>query len=60
MILYRILHVIFPAFFRLLGAKDYGAENLPLEGGVIVVVRGEGEVVDEQDERERIAVELVQ
>ena len=36
MILYRILHVIFPAFFRLLGAKDYGAENMPQEGGVIV------------------------
>ena len=36
MILYRILHVIFPAFFRLLGAKDYGAEHLPTEGGVIV------------------------
>ena len=36
MILYRILHVIFPAFFRLLGAKDYGTETLPQEGGVIV------------------------
>ncbi len=36
MILYRILHVIFPAFFRLLGAKDYGAEHVPPEGGVIV------------------------
>ena len=36
MILYRILHVIFPAFFRLLGAKDFGAENMPQEGGVIV------------------------
>ena len=36
MILYRILHVIFPAFFRLLGAKDYGAEHVPQEGGVIV------------------------
>ena len=36
MILYRILHVLFPAFFRLLGAKDYGADNLPAEGGVIV------------------------
>lgn len=36
MILYRILHVIFPALFRLLGAKDFGAENMPQEGGVIV------------------------
>lgn len=36
MILYRILHVLFPAFFRLLGAKHYGADNLPSEGGVII------------------------
>ena len=36
MILYRILHVLFPAFFRFCGAKDYGAENMPPEGGVIV------------------------
>ena len=36
MILYRILHVLFPAFFRLLGAEHYGEENLPPEGGVIV------------------------
>ena len=36
MVLYRILHVLFPAFFRLFGAKDYGAENMPPEGGVIV------------------------
>ena len=36
MILYKILHMLFPAFFRLLGAKDYGVENMPTEGGVIV------------------------
>ena len=36
MILYRILPVIFPAYFRLLGAKAFGAENMPQEGGVIV------------------------
>ena len=34
--LYRILHVLFPAFFCLLGAKHTGEENLPMEGGVIV------------------------
>ena len=36
MILYRILHVIFPLFFRLLGAVHSGEENLPSEGGAIV------------------------
>ena len=36
MILYRILHAVFPLFFRLLGAKHRGADNLPPEGGVIV------------------------
>ncbi len=36
MILYRILQVIIPAFFRLLGAKAYGADHVPPEGGVIV------------------------
>ena len=36
MMLYRMLHVLFPAFFRLCGAKAYGAENMPSEGGVIV------------------------
>ncbi len=36
MLLYRILHVIFPFFFQLLGAKHYGADNIPVEGGVII------------------------
>lgn len=36
MILYRMLHVVFPLFFRLFGAQSYGAENVPTEGGVIL------------------------
>lgn len=36
MILYRILHLLFPLFFRLLGARHFGEDNLPSEGGVIV------------------------
>ncbi len=36
MLLYNFLHLLFPAFFRLIGAKCYNAENLPAEGGVIL------------------------